>query len=339
MADEHRAAQGTILSRLKERRHGACRVCHHAVMKLANLSCSAVLLMSACSPRANLPPVMPPPPLPALTVPDVVRDERLARRPSRTKEMLVTELQDLEPQLSTSPDQPKLLRGLAEDYAELASLAVRERAPDKSIRDARSAAMKYYDVLVNEYPQWCAVPDAADPTKGKGCVDDALYSFALEAEHVDQLDRARFTYLKLIKTWPESRFVPSAYFAFGELFMLEVNQDLSNLRFAEKSFQKVIQLAPPNSRLSGYALYRLAQAHMKRGDEARTLSFLLKAAIFAKGNREDPDLGATARRAAVIVYARVGIPTKAREFFSKMASSPEELEEMLTDLQQHLDAQ
>jgi TolA-binding protein len=263
-----------------------------------------------------------------------LRDER---RPSgRARGLLVADIQGLESLFGSiaksSPDRPKLLRRLAEEYAELASVDEPQPAFQKSAALAHSYAMKFYQRLASEYPRWCITGNAADPALATGCTDEVLYYLGLEAERNRELDTARKTYLELIQTWPQSRYIPYAYFAFGELFFNDAASDPSKFPLAEQSYAKVIQYPPPGNGLFAFAHYRLAQVFAKKGDDARALSEFLKAAQHAKTYGDRGKLGVAARHEAVAVYARAGDPAQAGAFFGQLTSDPEELEALLQEL-------
>src|SRR5262249_15665364 len=139
----------------------------------------------------------------------------------------------------SSQDRPKLMRRLAEGYVELESAAFRDKTEasmkadeakakggnvagfkeeagkaDKILHASRQAAIKYYTQLKNQYPKWCQ-HSASDPAKSTGCGDEVLYYLAYEYEQANQLDDARKVYLELIQSWPQSKYIPNAYLAFG----------------------------------------------------------------------------------------------------------------------------
>src|SRR5262249_40816932 len=126
---------------------------------------------------------------------------------------------------------------------------------DKILGASRQAAIKYYTQLKAQYPKWCQNTNASDPTKSSGCTDEVLYYLAYEYEQANQLDQARKVYLELIQSWPQSKFIPNAYLAFGELFFNEAQGDPSKWQFAEQSYQEVIKYPPPDNKVWGYAHY------------------------------------------------------------------------------------
>ncbi len=270
-----------------------------------------LLAIAACAPGAPPPPVVvtvpaaehPPEPLPAprpaafVPLPHSVRDGR--RFGNKSRALLVTEIQGIESIFSVTPpesrDRPVIAHRLAQGYGELEHVAEVDRAgapagsdqavrADKIAAAARMAGAKYHRLLAQKYPQWCLAPQ-------QSCADEALYYAALSYERARQLDDARKLYLDLLQGWPQSRFTPLAYLAFGELFLEESQRDRSRLPLAEASYAEVLEYPPEGSSVYGYAEYRLGQVFLLKGDGARARGHLQKAAEHAQASG-DATLGA-----------------------------------------------
>jgi TolA-binding protein len=277
-------------------------------MKRARLLCSAALLLaaSACVAGEPSPPQVvigaagPSPSRPAAVLqvaamlaplPASVRDGR--RFANRSRALLVTQIQGIESIFAAtpagSPDRPAMMLRLAEHYGELEHVAEADKAhaagpeaerADRVVRAARNAATRYYQLLTREHPRWCAEHDP-EPRR---CADESLYYLALELERGGDLDHARKAYLDLLQLWPQSRFVPLAYFAFGELFLDEAQRDPSKLELTEQSYSEVLKYPPPGNAVYGYAEYRLGQVYARRGDGGQALEHLQKATADAQGS-------------------------------------------------------
>lgn len=179
----------------------------------------------------------------------VARDPRLARAP-RPRALVVTELAQLERLFAAStvgsPDRPNLLRRLAEDYGELA------RTADGSVASAaRKKSLDDYQLLVDEAPN--------DPH-----VDEALYYAGLERELSGDKSSARKLYYELIKRTPQSKLVPLAYFAFGELFFAEAVADPAKNDLAEQAYKEVVKYPPPANTIYDEAKRRLGEIATRR---------------------------------------------------------------------------
>jgi TolA-binding protein len=302
------------------------------------------------------------------------RDERRNRLAARSRQLLVTEIQGLESLFASTPksaaDRPKLMRRLAEGYVELESAAFRDKtengmkadeakvkAPgqvaafkteqdkaDKVLVAARKAAITYYTQLKNQYPKWCQNNNAADPAKSTGCTDEVLYYLAYEYEQsgASGLDDARKVYLELIQSWPQSKYIPNAYLAFGELFFNEAQGDPSKWALAEQSYGEVIKYPAPENKVWGYAHYKLGYVYWNKGDFARAMSELKKTIEYGAQYSSLPNaeqLAVSARRDIIPIYALAGDPKRAHDFIKPLSGdsggSTERTFKMMDDLGQN----
>jgi len=281
------------------------------------------------------------------------RDERRQRMAQKSRQLLVTEIQGLESLFSStpksSPDRPKLMRRLAEGYVELESAAFRDKTEagmkadeakvkspgqatgfkeeagkaGKILDAARQAAIKYYTNLKTQYPKWC-LNAAADAAKSSGCGDEVLYYLAYEYEQAGpaSLDDARKVYLELIQSWPQSKYIPNAYLAFGELFFNEAQGDPAKWALAEQSYSEVIKYPPPDNKVWGYAHYKLGYVYWNKGDFVRALSELKKTIEYGVQYASLPNaaqLATSARRDMIPIYALAGDPKRAYDFIHPLS--------------------
>jgi TolA-binding protein len=303
------------------------------------------------------------------------RDERRNRLAARGRQLLVTEIQGLESLYSSTPksapDRPTLMRRLAEGYVELEAAAFRDKTEnqvkadeakkknpkavagfqaesakaDKILVAARQAAIKYYTNLKTQYRKWCQTANPSDPTKSTGCIDEILYYLAYEYEQASDLDNARKVYFELIQNWPQSKFIPNAYLAFGELFFNEAQGDPSKWALAEQSYKEVTKYPAPENKVWGYAHYKLAYVFWNQGDYAKAMSEFKKTIDYGMQYSQLPNaaqLATSARRDVIPVYALAGDPKRAFDFFKPLSGdsgvSAEKTYKMMDDLgQSYLD--
>lgn len=299
------------------------------------------------------------------------RDERRNRLAPKVRSLLVTEIQGLESLFASTPknapDRPKLMRRLAEGYVELESAAFRDKTEnqikadeakrknpaqatnfknesgkaDKIMVAARQAAIKYYTLLKSQYPKWCQSTNASDPAKSTGCTDEVLYYLAYEYEQAQQLDQARKVYFELIQNWPQSKFIPNAYLAFGELFFNEAQGDPSKWGLAEKSYLEVTKYPAPDNKVWGYAHYKLGYVYWNQGDFVKAMSEFKKTIEYGQQYAQLPNaaqLAVAARRDIIPVYALSGDPKRAHDFFKPLSgdsSGNEKTLKMMDDLGQN----
>ena len=279
------------------------------------------------------------------------RDERRARLAPKVRQLLITEIQGLEGLFHSTPrssqDRPKLMRRLAEGYVELEAAAFRDKTEngmkadeakakggnvsgfrgesekaDKLMVAARKAAINYYTQLKSQYPKWCQNTNASNPAQSSGCTDEVLYYLAYEYEQGNDLDNARKVYLELIQGWPQSKFIPNAYLAFGELFFNEAQGDPSKWALAEQSYGEVIKYPAPDNKVWGYAHYKLAYVYWNKGDFVRAMSEFKKTIEYGVQYASLPNaeqLAVSARRDIIPIYALAGDPKRAHDFLKPLS--------------------
>jgi hypothetical protein len=212
-----------------------------------------------------------------------------------------------------SPDRPARMHRLAESYSELEHVAAadltvaRAGSPeaeevDRTVRFARVAALKFYAYLASEYPKWCARPDPAKPT---GCADESLYYLGIMFERAGSHDGAYKSYVDVIRSGYESRFIPLAHLALGELDLEEAERDPWRLERAERSYAQVVKYPPLDNPVVGYAEYRLGQIEARRGYGVRAQAHLRSAATEAQSSG-DAVLGALVEAAQRALDSRDG---------------------------------
>ncbi len=304
-------------------------------------------------------PVKLPPPVPAKTLksptkppnpdgPGTAVEIRRNLASVRGSQLLVTQIQGLESLLAstpaTAPDRPSLLRRLADSYVELEASAFRKKIESRGHADeirrqdptgaaaartegdrsekievsARQAAVKNYERLRADYPRWC---QSTGP-KSSGCLDEVLYDLAYEYEQDQKLDQARKVYLGLVSSFPQSRYIPAAYLAFGELFFTEAQGDPTRWALAEQSYKEVTRYPAPENTVLGYAHYKLAYVYWNKGDFLQSLSEFKKTIDFGAQFPQlasSKGLAASARRDLLPVYALVGDPKKAYDFLKPLS--------------------
>jgi len=315
------------------------------------------------------------PQVPATSMASAQRDQRRAQMKDKSRQLLITEIQQVEALFASTPkgsaDRPKLMRRLAEGYVELEAAAFRDKTEqaikadeakakkdpkekayreesgkaDKMLGLARQSAIKYYNMLKNQYPKWCQVTNSADPTKSTGCTDEVLYYLAYEHEQAGTpagLEEARKVYFELIQNWPQSKYIPNAYLAFGELFFNEAQGDPSKWQTAQQSYSEVIKYPPPENKVWGYAHYKLGYVYWNMGDFLKSISEFKKTIEYGMQYASLPnakELANSARRDIIPVYALGGAPKAAHDFFKPLSGDQgienEKTLKMMDDLGQN----
>ena len=263
---------------------------------------------------------------PAELDPGKLRELREKALQPRMRAMLITEIQGLEQLFRSTPrrapDRVIIARRLAESYVELENAARRDQTRaeiDKNRQEAakaggvvvlaRNKAIAYYDLIKRQYASYAKI-------------DEVLYYLAYEYEQAKDLPNARKVYYELIQKAPTSKYIPSAYLAFGELFFGEAQSDPAKFTLAEQAYLEVIKYPPPDNKMFGYAHYKLAYVQWNVGDFARALTHFKSAIAFGTQYPTLPNAGPlaeAARKDLIPVYAISGRPDAAYTFFHSLS--------------------
>jgi len=291
----------------------------------------------------------------APTAPTVTQPRGQNRLQARALGLLVTEISGIERLLGgtpvTAPDHVQITRRLAEDYVELESAAFGEKTRAEIQRDslrktnpaaagqqqtivdgrnqimlsARQKVIETYTTILNQHPQY-------------GLLDEVLYYLAYEYEQSNDLVNARRVYYDLIKKKPNSKYIPNAYLAFGELFFNEAQGDPSKWDFAAQAYTEVIKFPPATSKVYGYAWYKLAYVFWNKGELDKALNAFKKTIDFGTSFTQYPGaskLAESARRDVIPVYALKGDPLAAYNFFHNISAGSNDTFKMMDDLGQN----
>lgn len=241
----------------------------------------------------------------------LIRDPRPGRLGPGSVALLTATAQQVEQLLAatpTGPERPMLMRRLGDLYVELGDATRQARGKEDAVTAASARAITIYARALADFPS----------SPG---IDEVAYFLALEYERADRMDDARRTYLKLIQSWPNSRYLPLAYLAFAEHFFAEGAADPSKMQLAQQAYMEVIKYPPPDNRAFAYAHYKLGQVFKSTGSLQQALAEFKKT-IEATVSYPGPgaaQLAAEARTDLVAAYSAVGAGSKAYSFFRPLA--------------------
>ena len=133
---------------------------------------------------------------------------------------------------------------------------------------------------------------------------------------VKKEDQAREFFHRLIKDYPNSKYIPDAYLSFAEYYF-----DKGEMENALKFYEKVEQF--PKSSVYPYAVYKKGWCYVNLGDYKTALeTFVGVVRMTQEGKVNVPKtqieaLAKEAKKDIVKAYAHVGGPDKAWEFFQR----------------------
>ena len=90
-------------------------------------------------------------------------------------------------------------------------------------------------------------------------MDEVLFKLAYLLTSVKKEDQAREFFLRLIKDYPNSKYIPDAYLSFAEFYF-----DKADMDAALKFYEKVEQF--PKSSVYPYAVYKKGWCYVNLGD-------------------------------------------------------------------------
>jgi tetratricopeptide (TPR) repeat protein len=216
-----------------------------------------------------------------------------------------------------SLDQPIFEARQRGNQEQVQQLQRQQQEANQQLDQARQNAIRTYAQLVQRYPNYSRM-------------DEVLFSLAFGLEEMRQFERARQVYFRLIKGYPQSRFIPYAYLSFAEYYFGEGEMDN-----ARQFYNKVLEFPPERNPVYGYALYKQAWVLYNLEDFRGALAQFARVIEFATSNpdaRDAANLARQSRRELVLPYARVGRPQQALEFFRRYAQNDDQAFEMLESL-------
>ena len=199
-----------------------------------------------------------------------------------------------------------------------AELERQQTQAEARVTEMREDAIRTYARLVEHYPDYARM-------------DEVLFSLAYGLDEMHRQEQSRSVYMRLIKGFPESRFVPHAWLSFAEFYFNE-EQDMDAAR---QFYDKVLETPPERNPVYGYALYKQAWVLYNLEDMRGALTQFVRTVEFARDHpdaRDVENLARQARRELVLPYARVGRPNQALEFFRRYATDDDQAYEMLESL-------
>jgi TolA-binding protein len=143
-------------------------------------------------------------------------------------------------------------------------------------------------------------------------MDEALFYYAYTLGQAKYDDQARTIFHRLIKDYPNSRFIPDAYMSFAEYYFKKEN----DLAKAEKFYDKVLEF--PKARVYVYALYMKGWVYYNQARPQDSLETWFKVAQITQNDKKQGQLNRYAKKDFVRAYADVGAADKAYAAFKRV---------------------
>jgi cellulose synthase operon protein C len=233
--------------------------------------------------------------------------------------------------MGPSPEEaPDLLFRLAELYWEEARyyffeanakddeiIQARQRRDDRRVRALqaekealegqsehyRLQSIERYREIVRDYPEYERL-------------DQVLFSLGSNLWERDQADEALRVYGVLVQRFPDSEYVPDAYLSVAEHHFRE-----GNVRVAQRGYERAVEFT--DSRVYGYALYKLGWTHYNLGDFSQAGDLWRSVVYYGElateiGGESKMALVREARRDFVLAYSHYGDPRTAMDVFKEL---------------------
>ncbi len=165
-------------------------------------------------------------------------------------------------------------------------------------------------------------------------MDVVLFKLAYLLQTIKKEDQAREFFLRLIKEYPNSKFVPDAYLSFAEFYFNKGEMDA-----AMKFYEKVRNY--PDAPVYGYAYYKMGWCQINLGQFKPALQIFIDVIRLARQGKAGTNKAANlalekeAKKDVVRAFARVpgATPDKAWELFSNVGGDyAPKMMESLADL-------
>jgi tetratricopeptide (TPR) repeat protein len=194
----------------------------------------------------------------------------------------------------------------AKNSGQVSNLKQQQQKFEKEAEDSAIKAVKSY-VAASKYPKYTRM-------------DEVLFRLAYLLQMIKKEDQAREFFHRLIKDYPQSKYVPNAYLSFAEFYFQK-----GEMENAGKFYEKVEQF--PGSSVFGFALYKKGWVEINLGNFKSALEIFVKVIQLCENgkipkNQAGP-LMKEAKKDLVKAYARTpgASPDKAWDFFQRMGGA------------------
>jgi tetratricopeptide (TPR) repeat protein len=196
---------------------------------------------------------------------------------------------------------------------------------NKLKNDATVAAGKAKDYLLKAVKTYKGLTDN-DAFRNYPKMDMALFYYGYTLQGGKYMKEARSVYDKLLKNYPNSKYVPEAHLAFADYFF-ENNQ----LDDAEARYRMVLKF--PKSPAYWYAMYKMGWIDLNKQRFQDALETFFQVAQATRNDKKQEVLNRASKKDFVRAYAEVGKADKAYSAFQRVdAKYAFEMLEILADL-------
>jgi tetratricopeptide (TPR) repeat protein len=177
-------------------------------------------------------------------------------------------------------------------------------------QEALAAAEKAKQYLLKAVKTYQALTDN-EKFRNYPKMDMALFYYGYTLQGGRYMDEARKVYDKLLKNYPNSKYVPEAHLAFADYFF-----EKGELANAESRYQMVLKF--PRSSAYWYAKYKLGWIHLNLQRFQLALETFYDVADHTRNDKKQEILNRAAKKDFVRAYAEIGKADKAYPAFQRV---------------------
>lgn len=170
----------------------------------------------------------------------------------------------------------------------------------KAAKDYMLKAVRTYQALTSN-----------DKFRNYPKMDMALFYYGYTLTGAKYMKEARQVYDKLLKNYPNSKYVPEAHLAFADYFF-----EQGQLADAESRYKMVLKF--PKSPAYWYAMYKLGWVDLNLTRYQDALETFLQVATATKNDKKNEILNRAAKKDFVRAYAEIGKADKAFDAFKRV---------------------
>ncbi len=196
--------------------------------------------------------------------------------------------------------------------AQIAADKVKGPNKAKANQDAVAAQGKAKDYLIKAVKTYKGLTDN-EAFRNYPKMDMALFYYGYTLTGGKYMKEARQVYDKLLKNYPNSKYVPEAHLAFADYFF-----EAGQLDDAEARYKMVLKF--PKSSAYWYAMYKLGWIDLNKQRFQEALETFFQVAQNTKGDKKNEVLNRASKKDFVRAYAEIGKADKAYPAFQRVDS-------------------
>src|SRR5678815_2285398 len=176
--------------------------------------------------------------------------------------------------------------------------------------DAGQAQNKAKEYLIKAVKTYKALTDN-EAFRNYPKMDMALFYYGYTLQGGKYMKEARAVYDKLLKNYPNSKYVPEAHLAFADYYF-----EQGQLADAEARYKQVLKF--PKSSAYWYAMYKMGWIHLNLSRFQEALETFFQVAQATKNDKKNEILNKAAKKDFVRAYSEIGKADKAYDAFKRV---------------------